>query len=117
MFRFWSIFCITKLTNNTNNNLLSQVYNYQWNSTRQLLFAHADFLSLSKISVVFSSSHSSTNLPISRFLQEQFLVSNYSSIFHALLHSQSRVLGFHIKPFSQDLQSFILVWITYTFIQ
>ena len=56
------------------------------------------YLSLSKVTVVFdlSSSHSNTNLPIRRFLQEQFLISKYSSKLHALLHSQSHVLGFSI---------------------
>ena len=63
---------------------------------RQLFFSHVTFLSSSEISVVFSitSSHASTNLPNRRFLQEIFLISKYSSIFHALLHSQSHVPGF-----------------------
>ena len=63
---------------------------------RQLFFSHVTFLSSSEISVVFSitSSHASTNLPNRYFLQEIFLISKYSSIFHALLHSQSHVPGF-----------------------
>ena len=63
---------------------------------RQLFFSHVTFLSSSEISVVFSitSSHASTNLPNRHFLQEIFLISKYSSIFHALLHSQSHVPGF-----------------------
>ena len=71
---------------------------------RQLLFAHATFLSLSKISVVFniSSSHSNTNLPIRRFQQEKSSVSNYSSILHTVLHSQFHALGFHMS-FLQEL--------------
>ena len=65
------------------------------------------FLSLSKFLVVFniSSSHSNMNLPIRRFSQEQFLTTKYSSILHALLHSQSHVLGFHIQRFLQKSKS------------
>ena len=51
---------------------------------RQLFFSH----------VTVTSSHASTNLPNRHFLQEIFLISKYSSIFHALLHSQSHVPGF-----------------------
>ena len=36
-----------------------------------IIFAHAKFLSLSKVSVfIISSSHSNTNLPVRRFSQE-----------------------------------------------
>ena len=59
---------------------------------RWLLFLHKLFLSLSEVSVVFniSSSYSNTNL------QEQLLRSKYSLNPHALSHSQSHVLGFHM---------------------
>ena len=74
---------------------------------KQLLFSHVNFLSLSKISVVFniSSSHRNTNLPTRCFSQKQFLKTKYSSTLNALLHSKSHVLGFHIKLFSQEHQS------------
>ena len=45
---------------------------------RQLFFSHVTFLS--------------TN---GHFLPEQFLIPKYSSILHALLLSQSQLLGFH----------------------
>ena len=69
-----------------------------WEGIRQLLFSNVFFLSSGEVSVVFNISlwHSNTNLLINRFLHEQFLVSKYSSIFHVLLHSQSRVVVFHI---------------------
>ena len=56
------------------------------------------FLSSSEASVVFniSSSHANAILSIRRFLHWQFLISKYSSILHALLHSQLHVLGFYI---------------------
>ena len=56
------------------------------------------YLSLRKVLVEFniSSSHSNNSLPIRFFSHEQFLISKYSSILHALLHSQSHVPGFHI---------------------
>ena len=75
---------------------------------RQIFFAHATFISLSKVLVVFniSSSHSTINLSIRRFSQEQFLIFKYLSIFHAFLHSESHVLGFHIYSFLQKPQSF-----------
>ena len=65
---------------------------------KAITFCTCYFLSLSKASVVFniSSSYSSTNLLIRRFSKKQFLISKYLSILHALLHSQSDVLGFHI---------------------
>ena len=65
---------------------------------RQLPFAQATFLWLSKFSVIFniSSSHFNTNLRIRHVSQEHLLISKYSSILHALLHSQSHVLGFLI---------------------
>ena len=49
------------------------------------IFVHATFLSLTKVSFVFnvSSSHSTTNLLIRHFAQEQFLISKYSPILHA----------------------------------
>ena len=73
---------------------------------RQLLFAYVNFLSLSEVSGLFniSSSHSNANLLTRYFSQEQFLVSKSSLILHALLHSQSHLLGFiyigvyHINP-------------------
>ena len=52
-----------------------------------------------------SFSHSNTNLPIGQLSQEQFLLSKYLSILHALLNSQSGVLGFHIKLFLQEPHS------------
>ena len=65
---------------------------------KAITFCICYFLSLSKVLVVFnnSSSHSNTDLPIRRFSQNQFLISKYSSLLHALLHSQLRLLGFHI---------------------
>ena len=39
------------------------------------------------------------------FLQEQFWIFKYSSIVHALLYSQSHVLGFYIKSSLQELES------------
>ena len=55
----------------------------------QLFFARVTFSLSSEFSVVFniSSSHDNTNLPIRRFSHEQFLISKYSSVLHALLHS------------------------------
>ena len=75
--------------------------------TRQLIFSDVTFLSSGDVSVVFnvSSSHSNTNLLINRFSHGQFLVCKYSSILHALLRSQTHLLGFHKHPFSQELQS------------
>ena len=65
---------------------------------KQLHFPRVTFFSWSEVSVVFDTSylHANTNSPIRRFSHEQFLVSKYSSILHALLHSQSHVLGFQI---------------------
>ena len=56
-----------------------------------------------KASVVFniSQQHFNTDLPIRCFSQKQFLTSKYSSISHALLHSQSTVQGFHIIIFTR----------------
>ena len=56
----------------TNNNKHIVTNEIVWK--RQLLFAYATFLSLTKVSVVFniSSSHSNINLPTRRFLKEQF---------------------------------------------
>ena len=55
------------------------------------------FLSSSEVSVVFniSFSHANTDLPNHGSLHEEILISNYSSILHALLNSQSHMLGFH----------------------
>ena len=63
----------------------------------QLFFLYVTFLSTSEVLVVsnISSSHANINLPYRRFFHEQLLVSKYLLILHALLHSQSNVLGFH----------------------
>ena len=54
------------------------------------IFLRVTSLSSSEVSFVFiiSSSHANTNLPNRRFSHEQLLMSKYSSILHALLHSQ-----------------------------
>ena len=54
-----------------------------------------------------SSSHPNTNLPIRCFSHDQFLVSKYSSILHALLDLQSHVLEFH-NPFHKNPNHLIL---------
>ena len=71
----------------TNNNKRIITNKIVW--LRESLFAHDTFLWLSKVSVVFniSSLHANTNLPMRRFSQEQFLISKYSSILHALFYS------------------------------
>ena len=65
---------------------------------KQVFFLHVIFLSSSESSVTFniSSSHANTNLSIRPFSHEQFLISKYLSILHALLLSQPHALGFHI---------------------
>ena len=80
----------------TNNNKYIIINEIVW--IKQLLFVNATFLSLSKLSLVFniSPSHSNANLPIRLFSQDKCLISRHSSILHALLHSQSHVLGFHV---------------------
>ena len=62
------------------------------------LFSRIAILLSSMVSVAFSTSysHDKTNLPIRRFLHEQFLISKYSPVLHALLPLQSHVLGFHV---------------------
>ena len=74
---------------------------------KQSFSSHVTFLSSREFSDVFaiSSSHANTNLLIRHFLQEQFFVSKYMSILHALLHSQSCELGFHVQSSSQEPQS------------
>ena len=49
-------------------------------------------------SIVFhiSSGHTNSNLSERCFLHKQLLIFKYSTILHALLHSQSYILGFHI---------------------
>ena len=71
----------------TNNNKHTVTNKIVW--LRQSFFAHDTFLWLSKVSVVFniSSLHANTNLPMRHFSQEQFLISKYSSILHALFYS------------------------------
>ena len=63
---------------------------------RQLIFSRVTFLSSCEASVAFnlSSSHTNTNLSIRRFSHEQFLMSKYLSILHALLHSKSHCEDF-----------------------
>ena len=65
---------------------------------KKIIFTHVAFLSTSEVSFVFNipSSHAYPSLPKRRFLNEQFLISKCSRILHALLPSQSHVLGFHI---------------------
>ena len=65
---------------------------------RQLIFSQVTFLSSSGFPFVFgiSASDFNTNLLIRCFSHEKFLISKYSSILHALLHSHSHVLGFHV---------------------
>ena len=65
---------------------------------RQLYFSHITFSSLSEVPGLFniSSTHANTNLTIRRFSREQFLISKYSSILPALLHSQWHVLVLHM---------------------
>ena len=66
---------ITTNTVTTNNNKHIITNEIVW--IRQSFFAHATFLSLSEASAVLNISffHCNTNLPIRRFLQKQFLVS------------------------------------------
>ena len=52
-------------------------------------------------------SHVNINLLNRCFSHEQFSISIYSTILHALLHSKSYVLGFYIYSFSQEQQSSI----------
>ena len=106
MFFFNPIFCVIVIAANRNNtyndrNIIAN--EIVW--IRQFFFL-VFFLSSSKVSGVFniSSLHSKTSLPIWRSSHEQFLLSKYLSTVHALLHSQSLVLGFHIYSFSQELQ-------------
>ena len=82
-----------KISNNSKHIIINEIV-----LIRQLLFSHVTFLPSRKVSVVLniSSSHADTNLPVRRFLHEQFLVLKYPSILHALLYFQSHVLGFHI---------------------
>ena len=47
------------------------------------------------------------------FLHEQFTISKYSSILHALLRSQSHEIGFHIELSLQETQSSHLYTHTY----
>ena len=56
---------------------------------RQKKMFYVTFSSTSEVSVVFNISSSDA------FLHEQFLVSKYSSVLHALLHSQLHTLEFH----------------------
>ena len=67
-------------------------------SVRQLFFSHVTFSLSSEVRVAFniSSSHANNSLRNRRFSHKQFLLSKYSSILHALLHSQPHVLEFHI---------------------
>ena len=80
----------TNINDHTITNVIVQI--------RQLFFHMLLFYQQLRLSVVFSisSSHADTNLPNRHFLHEQFLMFKYSTIFHALLHSQSHVQGFHI---------------------
>ena len=82
-----------KISNNSKHIIINEIV-----LIRQLLFSHVTFLPSTKVSVVLniSSSHAYTNLPVRRFLHEQFLVLKYPSILNALLYFQSHVLGFHI---------------------
>ena len=57
---------------------------------RQLFSWHVTFLWANEIS------HDNSNLPNRRFLHEQFLISKYSPILQALLHSQSHMPWFHL---------------------
>ena len=59
-----------------------------------LIFSRFTFLPWSEVLIVFniSFSRANTSLPNRRFLHEQFLVSKYL-ILHALLQSESHVLG------------------------
>ena len=72
---------------------------------KQLIFSPVTFLSSSEASVVFNISSSHANLPNRRFSYEQFLMPKYSWTLHTSLHSQSCVLGFHIKSLLQEPQS------------
>ena len=62
------------------------------------VFLHIAILLSSEVSIVFnvSSLHVNTNLSNRHFPHEQFLISKYSSILHALLHSQPHLLWFHM---------------------
>ena len=65
---------------------------------RQFFFSGINFLS-TKMRFqlhVYVILHANTNLPNGSFLHEQFLISKYLPILHALLHLQSQVLGFHL---------------------
>ena len=55
-----------------------------------------------------SSSHVNTKLLKRRFSNEQFLISKYSSILHALLHSQSHVLVSYIYHLFRNPNHLIL---------
>ena len=72
---------------------------------RESFFNVLLFLSINKASFVFNipSSQKNTEIPNRHFLYEQFLIFKYSSILHALLHSQSHVLGFHIYSSLEEL--------------
>ena len=91
-------------TNKNNHIITNQIV---W--IRQLFFAHATFLSISKVSVVFNvlSSHYNTNLPIRSFLQKKKkIISKYLSILDTLLHSSVlQVLGFYIQSSFEELQT------------
>ena len=65
----------------------------------QLFLCFATILLSSKVPVVFKSSFSYVNFNLSnrRVLRAQFSTSKkYLYILHALLHSKSHLLGFHI---------------------
>ena len=99
MFLFWSMFCIIKkqlikTATSINKHIITN--EIVW--IRQLLILHVTFLSSSEALAVFniSFSHANTTLSMRRFAHEQFLIIKYSSDSHALLHSQSNVLVYHI---------------------
>ena len=78
------------MTTNINENIIiKEIVNKEI-----IFFSHFAFLLSSEVSVAFtiSSSLANTNLAIRRLWREQFLIPKYSSIIHALLHSQSHEL-------------------------
>ena len=91
----------------TNKNKIITTNDILW--IRNYFFSHFTFLSSNTVSVVFniSSAHSNTNLLIGCFSHEQCLNSNYLSILHILLYSESQILRFYIWS---SLSSYLILY-------
>ena len=77
---------LTQLTTNNNKRIITNKIVCIGKYIRYIhISVHATFLSLTKVSFVFnvSSPHSTINLLIRHFAQEQFLISKSSPILHA----------------------------------